>query len=77
MLYEFRSERKENLDYMEEQFRSLLAQGASEGMDITCRLIGERPCQGEVDPVKAEALLERAIRAVVSATGQTPQWLLR
>lgn len=73
MLYEFRSDSREHLEYMEEQLQKVLTQAAGDGMDITCQLIGERPCQGSVDPVKAKALLDRTLRAVIAATGQTPQ----
>lgn len=73
MLYEFRSDRRENLDYMERRFVQTLDQARAEGADITCEVIGVRPCEGEVDPDRKKALTDRAVEAVSSVTGETPR----
>lgn len=72
MLYEYRSDRKENLDYMTEQFQSILAECRESGLDITCKEIGNRPCGKENDPQKNKELIKRAVKAVQNAAGIIP-----
>lgn len=50
MLYEFRSVRRENLAYMQEHLDAALAFFRTKGIGVTCELIGDRPCMGDVDP---------------------------
>lgn len=73
MLYEFRSESAENLEYMEAQFNAVISQARIEGVDVTVDIIGLRPCTGDVDEARQRALTERAAAAVRQATGQYPQ----
>ncbi len=56
LLYEFRSDRKENFHQMEAQFRA--ACGNVTDCTLTVESIGIRPC-GDVDPAKQEALAQR------------------
>ena len=72
MLYEFRSERKENLDYMERQFLSALRLAEEGETRIEYEVIGVRPCEGDVDPVRKRALLDRAVEVVSCVTGREP-----
>lgn len=73
MLYEFRSESRANLEYMEAQFNAVIHQVRSEGVDVTVDIIGLRPCGGEVDEARQRGLTERAAAAVSQVTGQLPQ----
>ncbi|MCI5489551.1 MAG: M20/M25/M40 family metallo-hydrolase [Enterocloster aldenensis] len=73
MLYEFRSESRENMDYMEKMFLDVIEQAKSEGADVSLEVIGLRPCGGDVDQEKERALVERAVRAVSGATGVKPE----
>lgn len=51
MLCEFRSDRKENLDFMQERFYALLGEAdAQSDVRVQCEVIGVRPCSGAVDP---------------------------
>lgn len=72
MLYEFRSDRRENLDFMEGCFTEVLREARAEGMDVCCEVIGVRPCEGDVDPAQKQKLTARAVRAVWEITGQVP-----
>ena len=56
LLYEFRSDRKENFAQMESQFRTA-CKNVTE-CDLTVEAIGIRPC-GDVDPDLQEALAKR------------------
>jgi di/tripeptidase len=73
MLYEFRSESRENMDYMEKMFLDVIEQAKSEGADVSLEVIGLRPCGGDVDQEKERALVERAVRAVSGVTGVKPE----
>ena len=73
MLYEFRSDRRENLEYMERQFMKVIDRGKSEGMDVSLEIIGVRPCEGPVDPKRKQALSDWAHRVVEEMTGQAPK----
>ena len=46
MLYEFRSDKRENLEYMERQFMEVLDRAKAEGTDVSFQVIGVRPCEG-------------------------------
>ena len=72
MLYEFRSDRRENLEYMEEQFLEAVHWAKAQGMELAWEVIGIRPCEGQVDREAKAALIRRAVRAVSSATGHEP-----
>lgn len=73
MLYEFRSDRRENLDYMQECFEKVIGQAEAEGVEIRTEVLGIRPCSGDIDPEQQRALLERACAAMEQAAGQRPQ----
>ena len=74
MLYEFRSESRDNLKYMEEQFMELIHQAeAREDMEVSLTLVGERPCGGDVEEEAQEELLDRARRTVQEIVGVKPQ----
>ena len=72
MLYEFRSDRKVNLAYMEEKFEAAVNEAKAAGLNITYEILGIRPCSGDVDKERQAHLLERAKAAVETVTGICP-----
>ena len=73
MLYEFRADRRENLDFMERQFKAILAFYKDKKIDISVKVLGERPCEGIVDQIKREQLLTEAAEVVKKVTGIEPK----
>ncbi len=73
MLYEFRSDRAENLDAMQAFFDSVTDAYRAEGLDVRVRLLGERPCSAHVDEQRMQALIDRASAAVEHAFGFVPK----
>ena len=63
MLYEFRSDERESLLYMEDHLKSVIYDFEKSGTDITVTLVGDRPCAAEVNPDKQHALEARAHEA--------------
>lgn len=64
MLYEFRSDKREALQIMEETFRKIIERHRETGLDITVTLVGDRPCAGDVDVVAESRLSSRTAEAV-------------
>lgn len=56
MLYEFRSDARASLEDMERRLDAALNLYRAAGIDISCRLIGDRPCSGDVDPAAMREL---------------------
>lgn len=50
MLYEYRSDCREGLQYMDRFFDSVIRSFQNFGIEVHTELIGDRPCRGEVDP---------------------------
>lgn len=50
LLYEYRSNSREGLEYMDRFFQSVIASFQTFGIKVTTELLGDRPCRGEVDP---------------------------
>lgn len=73
ILYEFRSDQRENLDYMQKRFEEVLYRARQDGTEIEAVVIGERPCEGETDPDRRKALTDRAVEAVTAVTGHVPK----
>lgn len=69
MLYEFRSDERESLAIMEEHFNTAIAFYRAKGVQVEVELLGERPCSGEVDAVRHEALMVRAAAASMRHCG--------
>ena len=58
MLYEFRSDYKEALEIMNKHFLSVVECYRTKGITVNVEILGERPCMGEVDPKKQQALID-------------------
>jgi len=69
MLYEFRSDEREALDIMEKHFAAAVDFYRAKGVEVEVELLGERPCSGEVDAVRHEALMARAAQAAKHGCG--------
>ena len=74
MLYEFRSDRRENLQLMEEHLQAAVAFYRAKGAQINVNLIGDRPCSGDVDPVRHQAMMDRTAEAVRRHFGAEPRF---
>jgi len=64
MLYEFRSDERESLLYMERQFQAAVDLYRAKGVDVSVTLVGERPCMGDVDEEKQQNLSLRGAEAI-------------
>jgi len=69
MLYEFRSDNREDLAEMETHFKAAIDFYRAKGIEITVTQVGDRPCMGDVDPEREQALMERGARAVKNHYG--------
>lgn len=50
MMYEYRSNKKEGLAFMDQFFDSVIASFQTFGIEVTVEALGDRPCKGDVDP---------------------------
>ena len=64
MLYEFRSDDREDLAEMEAHFQAALDFYRTKGISVTCTLVGDRPCGAPVDEARHDALVARADKAL-------------
>lgn len=69
MLYEFRSDEREGLAFMQAEFDSIVEEFCSSGVEIAIEVVGDRPCGLDVDN---SALAQRATRAVEAHYGFSP-----
>lgn len=72
MTYEYRSDDRDCLAIMAEQFRELVAAANSPEAEFTVHPLGIRPCGGAVPEKDHQALLERCKNAIQAVTSQTP-----
>lgn len=70
MLYEFRSDEREALNMMEEHFQAALAFYRTKGIEVNAELVGERPCNGDVDPEREQVLMDRLSEAALRYYGE-------
>ena len=69
MLYEFRSDEREGLAFMQAQFEAIVEEFRASGVQIEVEVVGDRPCGLEVDN---SALARRAALAVEKHYGLSP-----
>lgn len=50
MMYEYRSNKKEGLAFMDRFFDSVITSFQTFGIEVTVEALGDRPCKGDVDP---------------------------
>lgn len=63
MLYEFRSDEREDLEVMERHLNAAVEVYRAKGVGVTVELVGDRPCSGEVDAEREMLLIGRAAAA--------------
>ena len=73
MLYEFRSDDREDLAEMEAHLDAALNFYRTKGIQVTCTLMGDRPCGSAVDQEKHNNLIARAAAAMEAYRGITPK----
>ena len=61
MLFEYRSDVRENLETMKSIFAAAVESTRRMVSEVNVEVLGERPCMGDVDPVKQKALEEKAV----------------
>lgn len=67
MLCEYRSDHEECLAQMQAHFERIFENAKARGLDISVKLIGERPCMGDVDLSQIEAL-KNTCQAIIEET---------
>ena len=65
ILYEFRSESRDCLKKMEDQFEAIIEEGRRKGFNIEVKVLGIRPCKGDVDQTRLDNLCDR-VREILS-----------
>lgn len=70
MLYEFRSDEMESMEQMQDQLDAILQHYRQQGLQIRTTLVGDRPCTGQVDASRQEALMNRASAATARYYGK-------
>lgn len=63
MLYEFRSDERKSLAAMEKHLSAAIEFHRAKGITVNVELVGERPCSGDVDPVRETLLMDRLAKA--------------
>ena len=69
MLYEYRSDNKNCLAAMEKMFSAMVEAYRATGIEVEVERIGDRPCAGELDPVRYDALMNRAAESLRDVLG--------
>jgi len=64
MLYEYRSKDRAALEEMKKHFEAAIEFYKTKGIEVKVTQKGDRPCSGDVDEVRHQALKERAAAAV-------------
>ncbi len=72
MFCEYRSDNRECLDIMEGYFKRIFREAESEEVRVSARLVGERPCMGEVDRDAIAYMTETVGNIVSRVTGVVP-----
>lgn len=72
MLYEYRSDNAACLESMERSMRSILKGCTPEDAQVEAELLGLRPCAGQVDPKKQQALNALCQTSIERHSGKVP-----
>ncbi len=73
MFYEYRSDSREDLEFMEKHFRAVVEAYRAKGIVVETVLLGERPCSGDLDEKAQAALVAKAKAAVAAYAGKDPE----
>lgn len=74
MLYEFRSDSKDDLEFMDKHFKTVIEGYKTKGIEINVNLVGERPCANTelMDEEKLQTLSQKVFETLKKHTGQEP-----
>ncbi len=72
MLFEYRSDSKNALAYINERFLEIAKKHNTDECRLELELLGERPCMGDVDPVALAALDRKLSNLIEEYTGKRP-----
>ena len=70
MLYEFRSDDKRGLAYMQQRFEEIVAAHREKGARISVIEVGNRPCGGEIDMAVLNDMKQRADEIALEILGR-------
>ena len=70
MLYEYRSNDRKALQFMHDQFFRIMEEVKGPDASFEVELMGERPCNGDMDPEAWEKLLSRCEMELFKVTGE-------
>lgn len=70
MLFEYRSDVREHLAMMDNFFHQVIASYQAMDVPVEVELVGDRPCMGDVDPAKQEALNQKVFGIIKDLTGK-------
>lgn len=69
MLCEYRSDNEDCLVEMQRKFETLFANASAQGLELTVKKIGDRPCMGKVDAQKIARMASVASEIIERNTG--------
>lgn len=72
MLFEFRSDSREDLEFMDKHFHAVVESYRTKGIEVLTTLLGERPCTGSIDEEKQNKLSENVADIILKHTGKKP-----
>jgi di/tripeptidase len=75
MAYEFRSDERADLATMQQRFQTVIQEFRSQGVSVEVKPLGERPCSGDVDAARLDALVQLARAAIARESGTSPRIL--
>ena len=70
MLYEFRSDEAESLEIMDRHLQAAVEFYRTKGIQVTVTPVGDRPCGGDVDTERVQAMMDQANEASVRYYGK-------
>ena len=66
MLYEYRSDSRICLETMGKYFSEIIEEAKKDCLNLTVTVLGERPCMGDVDAQRQEALMQKVKQAIAT-----------
>lgn len=75
MAYEFRSDERADLSTMQQRFQTVIQEFRGQGVSVEVKPLGERPCSGDVDAARLDALVQLARAAIARESGTSPRIL--
>ena len=72
MLYEYRSEDLGCQEEMRRQFEAIVEKYRADGLEVEVRVLGNRPCAGEIDRERQQALTEEVTALISRYSGEEP-----